>query len=354
MAIKKLKQIFLYAGCESEEEFQSIIAEIHKKNFSILKPMSLIITLFMIILYFLAFKSIILAYSVHIYSVYALLFGICYILICTKPENHNANSFFIMYLFIFVLYSFGILNGIVIGYDKQAVSIIAMLMLIPILFIDRPIRMHGVGAFVILSFIYFELSVKKGEILSIDITNIITFGLISMLLSYHVVKVHLKCFITKNKMKEISEHDALTGLKNRNNFEHNLPDYFEKAKDNIACIYVDINGLRKINNTINHEAGDDMLKFVAHSMTQIFAYDDVYRVGGDEYTIFVPDADLSKIEEEIQALHNMVNQKGYTISTGMAMQYSPHVHIKSLIIDAENKMYEAKESYYSMNRPQEK
>lgn len=344
--IYKLKQIFLYAGCKNEEEFQSIMAEIHKKNYSILKPMSLIITLFMIILYLLAIKSIILEYSIHIYSIYAFLFGTCYILICTKPENYNANSFSIMYLFIFVLYSFGIVNGIVIGYDKQAVSLISMLMLIPILFIDRPIRMHSVGALSIISFIYLELPVKKGEILSIDITNVIIFGLISMLLSYHVIKTHLQCFLTKNEMKQMSEYDILTGLKNRNAFEENLIYYNEKTKDNIACIYVDVNELRKINNTVNHVAGDEMLKFIASVMTDIFGFDDVYRIGGDEYVVFALNVDFKEMEEKIQRLYDITKKRNCSVSAGIEIQSSPHVHIKSLIIEAENKMYEAKREYY--------
>lgn len=340
MIIKKLKQIFLYAGCESEEQFQSIIEDIHKKNFSILKPMSLIITLFMIILYFLAFKSIILEYSIHIYSIYALLFGIRYILIGSKPENYNANGFFIMYLFICVLYSFGILNEIVMGYDKQAASIIAMLILIPILFIDRPIRMHGISAFIILSFIFLEIPAKKGEILRIDIINIIVFQLISMLLSYHVVKIHLLSLISKNKMKELNQYDSLTGLKNKNAFEQNLPHYCERVSDNIACIYLDISGLQKINNMCDYEAGNTMLKFIAAATTQIFGSEDVYRIGGDEYICFVIDSNLKEIRQKIEKLQCIVQQSDYNISIGMEMQYFPHLHIKNLIVDAENKIHE--------------
>lgn len=74
----------------------------------------------------------------------------------------------------------------------------------------------------------------------------------------------LKCerFLYERKVSVLSQTDLLTGLCNRNSYEQRLKEYASAGSMAVACIYVDVNGLHEMNNTMGHAAGDRMLKFV--------------------------------------------------------------------------------------------
>lgn len=346
MIIKKLKQIFLYAGCKTEKEFQSILPEIHKSNTKILKPMSGVITFVIIVLYFLAFKNIILEYSINIYSMYSFLFGMSSISIWMSSDNKNSPFFLILYIFITIVYSFGIINDMIIGYDKQAVSFIAILIVTPVLYIDRPIRMYLTSILAMILFILFAIGTKNSDILRMDIVNVIIFGIIGMIISYHTTKIQTQALVTKKRMEIMSELDSLTGLKNRNSLAQNVKKYEKSQSQNLACIYVDANGLYKINNTVGHEAGDKMLVEIASIMKKIFHNSDIYRLGGDEYIAIQADVIEDRLKENIQNLIVEVSEQGYSVSVGSYIQEAPNFNINRLINDAENEMCRFKHDYY--------
>lgn len=97
------------------------------------------------------------------------------------------------------------------------------------------------------------------------------------------------------KKKELEEAeregitDALTGCYNRNYFEKFRKHIFDPERDDkkIGLIFVDLNDLNVINDTMGHEAGDELLKSAANLLKSSFRKDDteVVRFGGDEFVI---------------------------------------------------------------------
>ena len=77
--------------------------------------------------------------------------------------------------------------------------------------------------------------------------------------------------------------DALTGLQNRNSYKKAVQAFDNTEAASMACVYVDANGLHELNNRQGHEAGDVMLKTVAHILLEHFNQEEVFRIGGDEF-----------------------------------------------------------------------
>ncbi|MGN0537899.1 MAG: diguanylate cyclase domain-containing protein [Acutalibacteraceae bacterium] len=158
----------------------------------------------------------------------------------------------------------------------------------------------------------------------------------------YILKTTKKELAEKQKM---AERDSLTGLLNRNSYEWNIHVYADSCKNNLTCIYIDVNGLHEINNTKGHAAGDKMLKVVADSIHNCFNDRDVYRIGGDEFVVFVRDSNLEDIQKKLNEINENIQKNSYHISIGVCSQNIP-IDIDKTIKTAETNMYDSKRKYY--------
>ena len=92
-------------------------------------------------------------------------------------------------------------------------------------------------------------------------------------------------------LERAATRDPLTGLFNRSALNHELPLKVESAKqDNsrFACVFVDLDGFKAINDTLGHDAGDQLLVAIAKRLKGILRDTDrAYRFGGDEFIVLV-------------------------------------------------------------------
>ena len=156
------------------------------------------------------------------------------------------------------------------------------------------------------------------------------------------------CNNVKNRadLQEQGDRDTLTGMFNRNRYERDLPELFDKFQAALTCIYIDVNGLREMNNTKGHDLGDVMLRTVAQAITTYFPGPYQYRVGGDEFVLFVPagnEAELTKCSVDLAA---DIAQYDYHISVGIESEQQVET-IAHLIKAAEQKMYDQKRAFYA-------
>lgn len=151
---------------------------------------------------------------------------------------------------------------------------------------------------------------------------------------------------TYQTMQWMGERDALTGLYNRNRYEMDLPGIAAACSSSLCCVFVDVNGLHELNNSQGHEAGDHMLRSVADEICACFGTRRIYRVGGDEFIIFVCDEPETETRENLREMADALREQGYFVSAGCAWAYVPINDIDALIKSAEKKMYAAKREYY--------
>lgn len=148
-----------------------------------------------------------------------------------------------------------------------------------------------------------------------------------------------------NTLKEQSEKDSLTGLKNRNRYELDLKKLLRSGYHSLVCIYIDVNGLHELNNTRGHDAGDRMLQMVAAQLRTRFGERYVYRIGGDEFLVFLPDIREETVKELCSEMTAAMEEQGLHVSVGIHWGKGD-VSITDLIKEAEQKMYTDKRKFY--------
>ncbi|MFN8149211.1 MAG: PAS domain S-box protein [Candidatus Nanopelagicales bacterium] len=136
----------------------------------------------------------------------------------------------------------------------------------------------------------------------------------------------------REALREMAEHDPLTGVLNRAPLEEGLSRLVSPGSvgDRAAAVlYVDVDGLREVNNTLGHAAGDLLLTTIVERIrSQLRADDLLSRVGGDEFVVVLPSvgsaADAKNVAEKLHdAVRPPITISGAvvlpTISIGIAL-----------------------------------
>lgn len=150
----------------------------------------------------------------------------------------------------------------------------------------------------------------------------------------------------RTALQERGDRDTLTGLYNRNRYERDLKDILSRYGDSLTCIYIDVNGLREMNNQRGHAEGDAMLSYVAGAIREHFATPLSYRTGGDEFVLFVPHGDPEILKSASLRLAQALAGKHYHVSVGMESDTRLD-SLTALIKKAEARMYMEKQRYYA-------
>ena len=97
----------------------------------------------------------------------------------------------------------------------------------------------------------------------------------------------------EQRILDLAHHDPLTGLNNRTTFRDEVEAHATAPGARTALLFVDLDGFKEINDNLGHHAGDDVIKTVAGRLQTLCTSPDaiVGRLGGDEFGIFLVDAD---------------------------------------------------------------
>jgi two-component system, cell cycle response regulator len=155
------------------------------------------------------------------------------------------------------------------------------------------------------------------------------------------------------RLRRLAHYDPLTGLANRSSFADAATQAVARAgrrKQMLAVMMIDLDGFKQINDTLGHEAGDQILQEVGVRMRCVFReYDVVARFGGDEFAVMVTDVEsLESLSVMVQRLLASLAQpignheSRVTASVGIALFPSAGRSPLRLLRSADMAMYKAK------------
>lgn len=152
--------------------------------------------------------------------------------------------------------------------------------------------------------------------------------------------------MAEDRLKFQSTHDATTGLYNRAFFDAELELTIHQNRFPVSLIVADLDGLKRINDTLGHEAGDQLIKGAAEILQMAFrGSDTVARTGGDEFVMLLPEMDqdgalaaVDRIRDCMQAFNSEYEGPLVSISLGSATAATAD-EIPLALKDADERMY---------------
>ena len=155
---------------------------------------------------------------------------------------------------------------------------------------------------------------------------------------------------TSKNYLNMANTDSMTGLSNKHAYserEELINDRITAGEtDPLAVVVGDINGLKYINDTLGHAAGDQLIKDAAALLCKKFPDGAIYRVGGDEFVILLQGAAFDTMQESIDDFNHTVesniSKKSVVISIGYSTLKSEDKYLSDVFERADRMMYERK------------
>ena len=192
---------------------------------------------------------------------------------------------------------------------------------------------------------------EQGRYINVIILNAAMFLLILLIMAFAVRLIARRTLALSNA----SLKDHATGLYNRRAFEEEKERLSHSGLDeNFVYMIADVNGLKTANDTLGHEAGDELIKGASDTLKSVFEKrGSIYRIGGDEFAVFLyadPDTleQLKKQFDRQTASWSGTLIKDLAVSVGYApAKEFPSENINELSRIADERMYANKEMYYT-------
>ncbi len=177
-----------------------------------------------------------------------------------------------------------------------------------------------------------------------------------------IIAVCLDGTVTHERLKRIGLTDGLTGVQNRRYFEHRLHEEIAQAcrhKRALACMFLDVDRFKRINDTFGHQSGDTVLRSVAHAIqAQLRLGDTIARYGGEEFVVLLPRTAPRHVQEIAERIRQTIAKQLFeaasgeridvTISIGLSLLQSqdsaiaPQQLAEQLVASADKALYRAK------------
>lgn len=145
-------------------------------------------------------------------------------------------------------------------------------------------------------------------------------------------------------LKKMGLTDNLTGIGNRHAM--NMLEAELKEPAPLGLVFCDISGLKHINDTLGHCAGDEYIQNACEIMKRLFPSEKLFRIGGDELLAVLTNTSEAEVDEKTAALKSELERSSIAMAVGSAFGITDGGGMGRLLLEAETKMYRDKTDYY--------
>ena len=165
-----------------------------------------------------------------------------------------------------------------------------------------------------------------------------------------ILESEISNYLLLKQLKELSSIDVLTGLYNRNEMNNYMNRLLMSENDSkIGLLFLDINGLKQVNDIDGHLMGDALIKNAANTLKSIFKSIPIFRSGGDEFIIILEDAKEKLILDYIERIRKESSKNNISFAIGYSIMNSKK-NILHALKEADENMYIDKRKYYKDKR----
>ena len=150
------------------------------------------------------------------------------------------------------------------------------------------------------------------------------------------------------RLTRLSLTDKLTDVMNRNALERMQDDLYGDGHS-IGLVVVDVNGLKRVNDTKGHAAGDRLIIVTAQALANQFGREKVFRTGGDEFLVVMQDYTSEEIVQALDGIKEHLLSVDVNVAMGFEYSESYAGNFKALLRHADARMYADKALYYEVH-----
>ena len=196
------------------------------------------------------------------------------------------------------------------------------------------------------------------DIFKWTVTFFVIFGSVGILMGHFINKTRFERYVFAESAMQLAElqtryayYDQMTGLQNRRAYAEKIGQLSKHLPIPCTVVMADINGLKEANDTLGHEAGDELIIGAAECLRKSFdGIETVYRLGGDEFTVIIEksETEAKKCLERMEIIcadwkGQFVNGISISYGTASTEEFSD---LDSLLKTADQRMYQYKSNYY--------
>lgn len=168
-------------------------------------------------------------------------------------------------------------------------------------------------------------------------------------LTTFILASEINNYLLLDRLKILSSKDMLTGVLNRNEMNAKIDTLSGENHINdrtVGIVFADLNGLKRVNDTYGHTAGDALLKDAAKALEEVFPAESIYRAGGDEFTVILTGVTAKELEKKVADLREVSQKYEHVIFAIGYYVEEDFTKAREALKRADEKMYEDKKLFY--------
>lgn len=350
--LRTIRNYYLYCGIE-KDEYNAVKKDAYISNYEVWKILHFLMAAVFGLLFLSSFASPLMSLNKLSYLIAFLYFVFAVVVFINLKKDSLIAQLFIYLSISFLFFFATILNLNKVDYN--ATSFVVLLVIAPMLMIDKPYFMTIELSAASAVFLVWMRFVKPENIWQIDAANIVTFTVVGSFLNIIANSLRIREFVLTRQIRIQKDTDEMTGLRNKGSLTGEINEYLADSSTDKGLLFIlDVDRFKSINDTYGHDVGDEVIVQLGHFLTAIFTGDEIVgRFGGDEFILFIKNTDdadtashiadniISSVSESIELPEN---REKLSISIGIAAYNGKEKNYSELFKKADIALYEAKAS----------